>query len=70
MSTFTQDASTLRVTWRKSSYSGANSNCVEAGRISGSTVVRDSKAASGPALHFTDRVWQGFVSGLKAPASE
>ncbi|WP_374105383.1 DUF397 domain-containing protein [Streptomyces sp. ISL-36] len=47
--------------WRKSSHSGANSNCVETGRLRGATVVRDSKNPSGPALHFTVHAWGRFM---------
>ncbi|MEU3073954.1 DUF397 domain-containing protein [Streptomyces laurentii] len=62
----TPDASTLSVAWRKSSRSGANSNCVEAGRLEGAAVVRDSKRPCGPALHFAADVWACFTAGLHA----
>ncbi|MEU7022464.1 DUF397 domain-containing protein [Streptomyces sp. NPDC046203] len=52
--------------WRKSSRSGAHSNCVEAGRLEDAAVVRDSKRPSGPALHFTADVWARFTGGLCA----
>lgn len=61
----TQDASTLAVAWRRSSHSGANSNCVEAGCLPGATVVRDSKNPSGPALHFTVSAWVRFTAGFR-----
>ncbi|QNP71700.1 DUF397 domain-containing protein [Streptomyces roseirectus] len=45
------DASTLPVTWRKSSASAAQSDCVECGVVDDQTVaVRDSKRSTGPAL--------------------
>ncbi|OAR21926.1 DUF397 domain-containing protein [Streptomyces sp. ERV7] len=45
------DASTLPVTWWKSSASGAQGDCVEFGIVSTATIaVRDSKAPHGPAL--------------------
>lgn len=48
-----RDASTLPVTWWKSSASGAQSDCVECGIIDGETVaIRDSKAPTGPAIVF------------------
>lgn len=65
----TPDASTLPVAWRKSSHSGANSNCVEAGRLRSATVVRDTKNPSGPALHFADDVWGRFTVSLQGKGS-
>ncbi|MFF5971835.1 DUF397 domain-containing protein [Streptomyces sp. NPDC012769] len=61
----TQDASTLAVAWRKSSHSGANSNCVEAGYLPGAVVVRDSKNPSGPALHFAADAWAPFAAQFR-----
>lgn len=59
------DASTLDVEWTKSSYSGADSNCVEISQSAGATFVRDSKIPSGPALPLPIKVWSNFVRGLK-----
>jgi len=55
------------VTWRKSSYSGANGGgCVEIGQFPASAVgVRDSKDPDGPRLVFTPDEWQAFVAGVK-----
>ncbi|MFE4540878.1 DUF397 domain-containing protein [Streptomyces scopuliridis] len=55
--------------WRKSSYSGADSNCVEVAvaRID-MTPVRDSKAPDGPRLTFGAGAWTSFVTALKADA--
>ncbi|MER6085536.1 DUF397 domain-containing protein [Streptomyces sp. NPDC001833] len=45
------DASTLPVTWWKSSASASQSDCVECGIVDEATVaVRDSKRPDGPAL--------------------
>ncbi|WP_329219268.1 DUF397 domain-containing protein [Streptomyces microflavus] len=47
------DASTLPVTWWKSSRSDTGAQCVECGLLEGGAVaVRDSKVPSGPALVF------------------
>jgi hypothetical protein len=52
--------------WRKSSYSAANGDCIEVGqRTDGYIGVRDSKNVSTPALDFTPAGWQAFVGELK-----
>ncbi|MEU2256143.1 DUF397 domain-containing protein [Nocardia xishanensis] len=54
--------------WRKSSYSGADGNCVEVAFLGGGNVaVRDTKdKGSGPILAFTPSEWDAFVSGVSA----
>ncbi len=67
--------------WRKSSYSFANSNCVEWAKSSYSTnqgecaevragegrvLVRDSKDPDGPVLEFTPAQWAAFTATVKA----
>ncbi|MFF2354054.1 DUF397 domain-containing protein [Kitasatospora sp. NPDC058115] len=52
--------------WRKSSCSGAQSECVEvAGGVTGVVPVRDSKDPSGPVLLFAADAWASFVAGVK-----
>ncbi|MER7697049.1 DUF397 domain-containing protein [Streptomyces sp. NPDC096095] len=47
------DASTLPVTWWKSSRSDTGAQCVECGLLDGGAVaVRDSKHPTGPAIVF------------------
>lgn len=54
-------------TWRKSSYSGANGNCVEtAATEDGGTAMRDSKNPDGPVLFFTKAEMAAFLEGVKA----
>jgi hypothetical protein len=61
------DASTLPVTWWKSSASAAQSDCVECGIVDGRTVaVRDSKNPTGPALLFSRASLAGLVAGVRA----
>ena len=58
-----------RMTWRKSSYSASQSNCVEVARVgSGHVGVRDSKDPGGPVLRFTWEEWAAFVRGQRRPA--
>jgi hypothetical protein len=54
-----------RAPWRKSSYSGNGTNCVEVAIIDDVIAVRDSKNRSGPALRFTCSEWRAFLAGAK-----
>ncbi|MBV9651582.1 MAG: DUF397 domain-containing protein [Pseudonocardiales bacterium] len=47
--------------WKKSTASG-NSGCVEVARTGKMTLVRDSKAPSGPFLTFKDAIWKNFCA--------
>ncbi len=55
----------LDQTWRTSSRSGDNGQCVEVRRIGNTIEVRDSKDRSGPSLQFTLTEWVAFTSGAK-----
>lgn len=48
--------------WRKSSYSGDSSNCVEMATTPTAVLVRDSKASGGARLAFPRSVWADFLS--------
>jgi hypothetical protein len=64
-----EDASTLPVTWWKSSASGAQSDCVECAVVDPERMaVRDSKNPTGPALLLTRDQFVGFVAGVKGAA--
>ena len=55
------------ISWKKSSYSAANGNCVEVARVdSGYIGVRDSKNAASSALAFSSAVWQTFTTEMKS----
>jgi len=51
-------------TWRKSTYSGGATNCVE---VAGNVMVgvRDSKNAEGSALTFAPGAWNAFTNAVK-----
>lgn len=51
-------------TWRTSSYSGGQGNCVEIADSLPTIPVRDSKRPAGPVLNFNRAAWQAFVTHL------
>jgi hypothetical protein len=52
--------------WRKSTFSGAQSECVEvADGHPGAVPVRDSKNPGGPALVFPAGAWAAFIHQLR-----
>jgi hypothetical protein len=51
--------------WRKSSYSIANGDCVEAVSRPGEVAVRDSKDPEGKILRYSVGAWRAFVAKLK-----
>ena len=62
------DAAALAAaTWRKSSFSAHNGNCVEVAELGGRLMgVRDTKDAGlGPVLVFGDAAWQSFLDAVK-----
>lgn len=54
-------------TWRTSTHSAYNGNCVEVADLGGRIGVRDSKAGAGsPVLQFTPADWAAFLASVKA----
>ncbi|MFD4658274.1 DUF397 domain-containing protein [Kitasatospora sp. NPDC058444] len=58
------DAEATGFTFRKSSYSGGNENCVEYGFLPGAVAVRDSKDPSGPALLIDRAAHAAFIAAV------
>jgi hypothetical protein len=56
-----------QATWRKSSWSTYNGNCVEVAQFGGGLIgVRDTKdSSSGPVLVFTRESWWRFLNAVK-----
>jgi hypothetical protein len=54
-----------RPSWRKSSHSNSNSNCVEVGQRGTQIAVRDSKDPGGPKLPVTREAWRAFTARVK-----
>lgn len=52
-------------TWRTSSYSGTNGNCVEVGGTAGAVWVRDTKDRNGAGLSVPAEAWATFTASLK-----
>ena len=59
-----------RATWRKSSWSTYNGNCVEVAKLRSDLIgVRDTKdAGAGPVLLFSGPAWRSFVTRVKNSA--
>lgn len=52
--------------WRKSSFSGYNTNCVEVGILKGNIGIRDSKNPKGGTLKLTAAEWNSFLGSIRA----
>jgi hypothetical protein len=52
------------LTWRKSSFSGSEANCVEVAARD-RVLVRDTKNESGAVLRFTPAAWRRFAAQVK-----
>ncbi|MFJ6617989.1 DUF397 domain-containing protein [Kitasatospora sp. NPDC091335] len=58
------NAAATGFTFRKSSYSGGNENCVEYALLPEAIAVRDSKDPSGPALAFDRAAHSSFIAAI------
>jgi Domain of unknown function (DUF397) len=53
------------LTWRKSSYSNGQGNCVEVAPLGPAIAIRDSKDPDGPVLACTRAAMTALLSGIK-----
>jgi hypothetical protein len=51
--------------WRKSSYSGANSNCVEVAHATATVGIRDSKSPDTGTLTVSRTTWAAFLAAMR-----
>jgi hypothetical protein len=51
-------------TWRTSTHSGENGNCVQISLTTTEALVRDSKNTTGPLLDLTPEAWRALVAHL------
>ncbi len=60
-------ADVSQASWRKSTFSHLNGNCVEIGRLLPDRIgIRDTKDnGTGPVLIFTGAEWDAFIAGAK-----
>ncbi|MEV8128319.1 DUF397 domain-containing protein [Streptomyces sp. NPDC085944] len=54
--------------WRKSTYSGDSSNCLEIATAPATILVRDSKNPNGPRLALRPATWTRFAAYAAADA--
>ena len=52
-------------TWRTSSYSGSEGNCVETASGAGTVAVRDTADREGGTLTFSADAWEAFTATIK-----
>lgn len=52
------------ITWRKSTASGHNGNCVEIAAVGDSIVIRNSRSPFGSVLSFTRQEWGAFLKAV------
>jgi hypothetical protein len=53
-------------TWKKSTRSAGNGQCVEVATVGDHVAVRDSKDIAMPPLVFSREAWVSFVTGVSA----
>jgi hypothetical protein len=52
------------ITWRKSTASGHNGNCVEIAAVGDSILIRNSRNPLGSFLSFTRQEWRSFLKAV------
>lgn len=51
--------------WRKSSFSGGNTACIEVAPLANGAAVRDSKSHGNGTLMFSESAWRTFNDALR-----
>lgn len=64
----TENMELSEATWRKSTRSAQNGECVEVALTLPTTRVRDSKAPHGAVLQFATPAWRTFLADVKRGA--
>jgi Domain of unknown function (DUF397) len=59
------DVDPTQVRWWRSSYSGANGNCIEIGDFGDLVGIRDSEDPSGPIILLTRAEWRAFLAAVR-----
>ncbi|HEY3734780.1 MAG TPA: DUF397 domain-containing protein [Streptosporangiaceae bacterium] len=65
MATNDQHVDCSRATWRKSTRSSGNGECVEIATSAETVAIRDSKDPDGPKLTITRPAWAAFIHRVK-----
>ena len=52
-------------TWRKSSFSGSQANCIEVGQTRRVVLVRNTKDRTGPVLPIRPGSWRKFIASVR-----
>ncbi|MFE1838022.1 DUF397 domain-containing protein [Streptomyces sviceus] len=55
--------------WKKSTYSGDSSNCVEIATTPGALYIRDTKTTESPPAIFRTSAWAPFISHVISSSS-
>lgn len=54
-----------KLSWRKSTFSGSQANCVEVADHLNAVLVRDTKDRTGPVLRLSDATWRDLTTRIK-----
>lgn len=60
----------MPATWRKSTYSGSNEDCVEVALAPAVVQIRDTKALASGALQTSTRSWVSLTQRLRSLGSQ
>jgi hypothetical protein len=69
MPNFTRPGSSRAPSWRKSSWSSYNGECIEVGLVRDRVVVRDSKRPEQGVVAYSASHWRSFLAQVKHGSS-